>query len=235
MTKKIHIINHVDFESAGYISDWIAENDLILSETNIYNNDNFPDLADFDCLVSMGGPMSAALDDDKYPWFADEINFIKKAIYAEKKVLGICLGAQFIARALGAKVKVNQHKEIGWHNINFSPEILQTKFFSGFPTVFEAFHWHGDTFELPKDSIRIASSEGCANQGFIYGENVAGFQCHFEFTEKSLNRLIYKASKELVKSDYVMTKNEILNKIEMLKRNNELLKVFLDRFILGKF
>ena len=59
MTKKIHIINHVDFESAGYISDWIAENDLILSETNIYNNDNFPDLADFDCLVSMGGPMKS--------------------------------------------------------------------------------------------------------------------------------------------------------------------------------
>lgn len=134
-------------------------------------------------LVIMGGPMSAN-DEDRYPWLSDEMQLIRATIKAEKPTLGHCLGAQLIAKAMGAQVIANPSgPEIGWFPVEKTVAGRRSLWLKGLPESFLLFHWHGETFMLPEGGIPILSSALCANQAFSIGQHCLALQGHPEVTE----------------------------------------------------
>jgi GMP synthase-like glutamine amidotransferase len=123
----------------------------------------------FDWLIVMGGPMNVYQYRD-YPWLRAERRVIRDAVSANKRVLGVCLGAQLIADALGGKVFQNDHKEIGWFPVSAVPEGADSPFV--FPHETTVFHWHGDTVSLPPGGVWLARSPGCEHQAFSVGSRV---------------------------------------------------------------
>lgn len=224
---KIHYFQHETFESLGCIKDWIKKREYPVSATRFYENPVLPGLSDFDFLIIMGGPMGVH-DEDKYPWLKDEKLFIRKAIENNKVVLGICLGSQLIAAAMGAKVYRNEYKEIGWFPVQINNS---HKIFSILPKEIISAHWHGDTFELPDGAIHTAESSACKNQAFVYNNKIVGLQFHLEFTADSLNKLIENCRDELVKDHYVQTEKEIMDHLELLNTTNNFLFQILDNLV----
>lgn len=194
MTLRIHALYHVDFEELSYIKQWAENQGHSITLTRFYENDPLPDQDSFDWLVIMGGPMSIH-DETEFPWLLDEKYFIQQSINQGKTVIGVCLGAQLIADSLGAKVAPSGIKEIGWMPIQLTSQGLKHPLLKDLPKeAFTVFHWHGDGFDCPQGAVPIATSQGWANQGFIYQTPkhkelstwVLGWQCHFEVTEKSM-------------------------------------------------
>lgn len=180
-----------------------------ISYTRFYNHESPHNLNEIDLLIVMGGPMSVH-DEAQYPWLVEEKEAITAAVEAKKKILGICLGAQLIAVALGANVEQNREKEIGWFPIYKSSK-FSDKWSRVLPDRILAFHWHGETFTIPEGAERIYSSEACQNQGFIFGENVVALQFHLETTEALAESLIEQCGDELIDSKYIQTKEQMLN------------------------
>jgi len=203
----IHWIQHVPFEGLASIEPMLLEQGHAIQCTRLYKDEKFPAVSEIDWLIVMGGPMGI-YDDEQYAWLAREKRFIEQVIQAKKKVLGICLGAQLIADVLGAKVYKNVYREIGWFAIDRTTE--STPLDTVLPDHVEAFHWHGDTFDIPDGAVRLAASEACANQGFIYTDRVIGFQFHLETTLQSATALIEHCGNELDGSKYVQTSEQIL-------------------------
>ncbi|UPW83522.1 type 1 glutamine amidotransferase [Lysinibacillus sp. Ag94] len=144
---------------------------------------------------------------DSIPWLESEKMFIKEIIKANKPILGICLGAQLIAEALGAEVYKNQKgKEVGFYQVK-----KVTNEYDFLPSALEVLHWHGDTFELPKESKRLYSTDACSNQAFIYNSNVIGLQFHLEMTTNSLLRLVEEDRNYIEGGIYGQTAETILN------------------------
>ena len=217
---RIHYLQHVHFEDLGCIEDWAVSKGHRLTSTKFYEKELLPELSEFDWLIVMGGPMGV-YDFEKYEWLSGEKEFIGKAIQNGKIVLGICLGAQLIASALSAKVYPNTEKEIGWFPISLAQDSVATILFGESGDSFPVFHWHGDTFDLPPNATRIASSEICPNQAFIYAEKVIGLQFHFEVTEKSLQRMITFCGEELVDGKYIQSVQEIISHNRFISGINE--------------
>ena len=225
---KIHFLQHVPFEGPAGIADWIAEHDHTATITKLFNNEALPVLNSFDWLIVMGGPMGI-YDTQDYPWLTAEKEFIGKAITDNKAVIGICLGAQLIAGAMGAEVKANDHREIGWFDLAPSHELKDTVLDGVFPEKTLAFHWHGDTFDLPDNAKRIASSEACKNQGFILGDRVIGLQFHLETTPESASLLIENGRDDLDGSRFVQTEVEMLESPERFAVINKIMFALLSR------
>ncbi|HEY5392889.1 MAG TPA: type 1 glutamine amidotransferase [Hanamia sp.] len=225
---RIHYFQHVPFEGLGNIERWCNENNHTLSSTWFYENTIFPDLQELDWLVIMGGPMGVN-DEKKFSWLVNEKEFIKQAIEANKTVIGICLGAQLIAQVTGANVYQNERKEIGWFPIELTGEARKHKLFSRLKNPITVFHWHGDTFDLPKNSIRLASSEGCSNQGFLFKNKVLGLQFHLETTKENLETMIQNGKAELKKEKYIQTKKEIESQQDFFDDNRKILFTLLNR------
>ncbi|MDP6686087.1 MAG: type 1 glutamine amidotransferase, partial [Candidatus Omnitrophota bacterium] len=154
---RIHYLQHVPFEGIANISKWAKAKNHTVSGSLVYENQSLPMVTEFDSLVIMGGPMGV-YEDDKYPWLSKEKKYIEKAIKAEKLVFGVCLGAQLIADVLGAKVYKNQYKEIGWYDVTLTGEAKTSSVFSNLEKNFVAFHWHGDTFDIPAGAKRLAET-----------------------------------------------------------------------------
>lgn len=207
----IHYLQHVPFEGLGTIEEWALKHGHPLTATRFYNpRDFFPALEHFDLLVVMGGPMSVH-DTADYSWLKGEKWFIKQAIDAGKPVLGICLGAQLIAEALGASVYTGKEKEIGWHPIRRDAAFAGHQLAEAFGEEMTVFHWHGETFDLPAGAQRIASSAVCENQGFLYSDRVLGLQFHLETTAYSAESIIENAREELVDAPYIQDEETILS------------------------
>jgi GMP synthase-like glutamine amidotransferase len=152
-----------------------------------------------------------------------EKKLIRETIDAGKRVLGICLGAQLIAAALGAKVFKNPHREIGWFPIQRSPEANQHPFGELFPSQADVFHWHGDTFDLPKGAIRLASSAGCLNQAYAVSNHVLGLQFHLEMTPFGAEQLTIHCADELGAAPYVQSPEQILAEPSRFERINQMM------------
>ncbi len=206
---RILCLQHVPFEGLGSMDAYFREKGHPVHHTHLYLGQECPGMAAFDWLVVMGGPMGVH-DEMKYPWLSAEKRFIAEAVAQGKRVLGICLGAQLMAEALGARVSRNRHREIGWFPIRPSREIAATPLGPVFADSIEVFHWHGDTFEIPSNAVPIASSEACRNQGFILDHRVIGLQFHLETTPESARSLVENCGDELEASPYVQTREEIL-------------------------
>lgn len=226
---RLHYIQHVDFETPGTILEYAKNYNFTISNTKLYNNENLPNIEEFDILVIMGGPMNI-FEYDKYPWLKQEKTLIKSAIDNNKFVIGICLGAQLIADILGAKIYKNNFTEIGWHQISKN----NINFLKGFPSEFKVFHWHGDTFDLPPKAIRLFSSEACINQGFLYNAQTLGLQFHFEMTEQSVKTIINNCKDELVNEKYIQSEKEIINEDKYYLLNKTLLTALLNKFLIKK-
>lgn len=208
MKKKIHYFQHVPHEGLGYIEKWAQKTGIETGSTHFYKDEPLPKMKDFSMLIIMGGSMNV-YEDKKYPWLTDEKKFIEKSIKADKFVLGICLGAQLIADVLGAPVKKNFHKEVGWFPITLTENAQRSKLFSDMPERINVFHWHEDKFCIPRGARKIAQSEACPNQAFEYGEKIVGTQFHFEITKQYVRS--WCAESPIKKDKYVLSPKTMLS------------------------
>ncbi|MDR3652795.1 MAG: amidotransferase [Paludibacter sp.] len=220
----IHTLMHVPFEGLGCIEQWISKNKHSLSYTYFYENYRLPNVDEIDWLIVMGGPMGV-YDEAQYPWLIEEKEFIRKAIDNGKTVIGICLGSQLIAEALGAKVYPNKQKEIGWFDVNLANS---NTMFESFENSFPVFHWHGDTFDLPVGSTHLMSSDVCKNQAFLFNEKVLGLQFHLEVTTQTLKGMVENGASELIENVTIQSASEILGQTLHIEANNRKMFQILD-------
>lgn len=224
----VHWLQHAAHEELGCIAPWLARRGARVTHTRLYAGEPTPATADFDALIVMGGPMNI-YEHAAHPWLVAEKTLIRAAIAAEKKLLGICLGSQLIADVLGGPVTRNAHTEIGWFDVTLNDQGRAHSAFADWPDHFEAFHWHGDTFAIPPGAINLMSSEGCAHQGFSWGERVLGLQFHLEVTAADAHTWF---AQERPKPDrYVQPPEFILEQTARFALNNRLMLRLLDRFL----
>lgn len=225
---KIHYLQHVPFEGLGMMAPLILKDGHRLTSTKFFKPYMMPSVQDFDCLIVMGGPMGVD-DDSVYPWLRDEKKLIEDAVKHKKNILGICLGAQLIAQVLGTKVYPNKYREIGWFDIETTQAVNDTILADVFPQKKNSvFHWHGDTFDIPKGAVHIAKSEGCLNQGFVFENHIIGFQFHLESTQQTIKNLILNCSDEIDGSKYVQSETKILSKTGYFTNINNLMRRVLE-------
>jgi GMP synthase-like glutamine amidotransferase len=226
MGLRVHWLQHVPFEGLGSIEDWLAHRRARVSSTRFFDQPRLPGVGDFDLLLVMGGPMSVN-DEAAHPWLKDEKRLIATAIDAAKPVLGVCLGAQLIASALGAGVRRNPVAEIGWFPVERTagPSAAGLE---GLPSRTEAFHWHGETFDLPPGARLAARSEACENQAFTVGDRVVAFQFHLETTPASARALVESCRADLAPGPFVQAQHQILGKPEQFARVNAIMRRVLD-------
>lgn len=202
-----HILQHVAFEGPGSIGAWLEMAGCAIGYTRFHDDVTLPDPATVDLLVVMGGPMSVN-DEAGFPWLAAEKRFIADMIRSGRPVLGVCLGAQLIASALGARVFPNREREIGWFPVEAEAHDDPSLF--RFPPSVEVFHWHGETFDLPAGAVRLARSAACDNQAFQFGRAVIGLQFHLETTPGSAHNLVEHCRDELQPAPHVQSATDIL-------------------------
>lgn len=228
----IHILMHESFEAPGAIEIWAKDNNHNLSYTRFYKNEKLPErVENIDYLIVMGGPQCPITTEIECPHFhaKEEIEFIKKAVAGNKLLLGVCLGAQLIGEALGARFDHSPNREIGVFDLTLTKDAENDPIFSKFPKTFPVGHWHGDMPGLTSDTKILATSKGCPRQIVQYSNKIYGFQCHFEFTRESMNGMIENSVQEL--NHY---KNlPYIESVEQLKKHdftniNALLFKFLD-------
>jgi len=177
---RVLAFRHVPFEGVGLIAPALEERGLSLEYVDLYGPQaKLPQVTDAAGLIFLGGPMSV---NDPLPYLTQESDLIVQAVERGQPVLGICLGSQLIARALGGRVYRNPQKEIGWFDIRLTEAASTDALFSGVNPLETVFHWHGETFELPAGATHLAYSDACRNQAFRVGSNVYGLQFHLEVT-----------------------------------------------------
>ena len=227
----LYCIQHVPYEHPGIIMQWATSRALTIETLLLQEDPVFPRLNPDDMLLVMGGPMGA-FDDAQYPWMPKEKQFIKDAIAHRIPTIGICLGAQMIAAVLDADVTANAYTEIGFFPVAMSKSAAQNPLFSDVPRVFTPFHWHSDTFFIPKGAMRIAGNDACMNQGFIGPGKVLGLQFHLEVNTKLIDEWTDKLPPQ---SDppYVQSLAEITAAAARhTSLNRTILETVLDRFYL---
>jgi len=194
---RVVCLQHVPFESPGAILSWAELRLHDVSVIPLYERAaRLPALSEFDMLVVMGGPMSVH-DEGEFAWLKTEKTLIRSAIDANKKVLGICLGAQLIAHTLGAKVAPHIRREIGWFPISWHEQALMLPLLAKQPSSLCVLHWHGDRFEIPFGAFLLASSDACDHQAFLYEKHVLGLQFHLETDEVLLEAMLTDCADEL--------------------------------------
>ncbi len=202
----IHSLEHQSYEGPGRIADWARARGHALTRTALHAGEPMPSLESFDLLVVMGGSMNI-YEHREHPWLVEEKRFLGEVIAAGKPVLGICLGAQLLADALGGKVFQNAEKEIGWWPVRVFDRRAP---FAHFPDRLTVMHWHGDTFSLPPGARAVAESAGCAQQAFVQGDRVVGLQFHLEQGPVAVAELAAACAAELVPARYVQTRAQLV-------------------------
>lgn len=197
---KIYVLQHHPVENLGAIADALEGAALAWQYVRVADGQPVPaDMKGAGGLIVMGGPMGV-YQAERYPWLRDEMRLIEDAVKSNLPVLGVCLGAQIVAAALGAKVKRNPNgKEIGWHQIRLSDSANDDRLMRGLPATLTPFHWHGDIFELPDGAVSLASSDKTPCQAFRYGDKAYGFQFHLEVTAESVAAMAAAFAKDLMR------------------------------------
>lgn len=208
---KAQIIQHVPFEGAGYVATWLDRHGAAVETTHLYRGDKLVCDPSRDLVVIMGGPMSVN-DGASFPWLEDEKRYIQGLVRIGTPLLGICLGAQLIASALGARVYPADQKEIGWFPIE---TVGQGSEVFRFPETLPVFHWHGETFDLPAGSELLARSAACENQAFQIGQRIIGLQFHLETTPESVRSMLDACVSDLVSGGRYVQSGQIIERAEL--------------------
>ena len=189
--RRLLVFQHVAHEILGNLDPLLRGSGFRIRYVNFGRQPDYqPDISKYHGLIVLGGPMNCD-QSDRYPHLETEVAVIQEAITHGKPVLGICLGAQLIARALDARVSKNPVKEIGWYDLIPTEAAADDPLFSHFSGHQQIFQWHGDTFEIPDGAVHLASSPDCANQAFRYSDHVYGLQFHLEVDEPMINRWLH--------------------------------------------
>ncbi|WP_164503701.1 type 1 glutamine amidotransferase [Pleionea sediminis] len=185
---KVLVFQHVPYEPLGTLDALLRAQKHRVRYVNFGRHpDAQPDVASYDALIVLGGPMNIG-QEVSYPHLNTEKECIRQAIEQEMPVLGICLGAQLLAAAFGARVYPAPEREIGWYPMKQTNLGKQDSIIGEFEALTDVFQWHGHTFELPKEGELLLSGEGCRNQAFRIGNNVYGFQFHLEANRALIRR-----------------------------------------------
>lgn len=223
VSKKIHVLQHVEVEGPAYIKEWANAKGVSLSYTYFYENYEIPSPDAFDLLVVMGGPMGVN-DTVAYPWILEERAFIKQCIEINKPILGICLGSQFLAKACGSSVYRNTQPEIGWFPLTLSENnTIPSSLKAILPSKPEVFHWHGDTFDIPTKAIHLYSSSATPNQAFLIEDKIIALQFHLEATNESLRNMTDTFADHLVESEFVQDAESIISQENLVRENNQIM------------
>jgi GMP synthase-like glutamine amidotransferase len=181
---RVLAFRHVPFEHLGRIEPELASRGIGIDYADLYQPGAAePDPARYHGLIFMGGAMSV---NDGLPYLEREARWIAQAVAAGRPVLGVCLGAQLIAKALGARVYRNPVKEIGWFEIELTGEGAADPLFAGAAQRETVFQWHGETFDLPPGARWLASSPACRHQAFRIGASAYALQFHLEVTPEMI-------------------------------------------------
>jgi len=225
----IHVLQHVPFEGPAQIAHWAERRGHDLAISHLYAGDPLPDLDAFDRLVVMGGPMGVG-DEAEYSWLRPEKARIADAIRAGKSVVGVCLGAQLIAEALGAEVFPNAVKEIGWLPIELTEAGRAHPLLEDLPPAPTVFHWHGDTFSLPDGAVHLARSAHCEQQAFLYDGRVLALQFHLESTPDSVAAICTHCADEIQPAATIQTAAEMREAdLDTYSAITRMLEALLDR------
>lgn len=184
---RVLAIRHVPYEGLGLIEPALAARGIGLEWEEIGARVDDERLKEFAGLILMGGPMSV---NDPEPWVEAELDLILHAAKRDLPILGVCLGAQLIAKAFGARVYRNTVKEIGWFETRWTEAAASDPLLCGLPDPCQIFQWHGETFDLPANSVWLARTQTCAHQAFRIGHRVWGLQFHLEVTPEMIQEWV---------------------------------------------
>jgi len=194
---KVIVLQHEPFEKLGIIAGALTSHAISYAYIRSFEGQPVPrQTSDADGLIVMGGSMGV-YEHHWYPFLLDEIKLIERAIDEGKPVLGVCLGSQLLATALGGHVTKAPGKEIGWYPIKLRPAAAGDKLFAEAPASFTAYHWHGDLFEVPAGASSLASSELTEHQAFRYGDSAYGLLFHMEATQRIVEDMVSGFAGEL--------------------------------------
>ncbi|GMK42160.1 amidotransferase [Paenibacillus sp. CCS19] len=223
---KVLALKHFEFDDTMALEQWtsLGAHELLIVDPANGLVEAWLEAAEL--LVILGGPMSA-YDDEKLDWLVEEKRFIARAIEQDKKILGICLGAQLLAELLGGSVHRHETKEIGWHRIERTAE--RHPWVDDLPEAFHSFQWHGDTYVLPKEARRLAESEACGQQAFAWGDRILALQFHLETTPACIDQMLTRWANELVSAPYVQDAAHIRSEIGRSSESFRMLHMILDR------
>lgn len=178
--QKILVFQHVPYEPLGTLDPLLKEAGFRIRYVNFGRDPKTrPTLDNYAALIVLGGPMNSD-QIDTYPNLITEVEIIREAVARDMSVLGICLGAQLLAKALGGSVRRNAVREIGWYDVDVTAEGLADPVLSTFAKQQQVFQWHEDGIELPPGTVHLASSPASPVQAFRHGEHAYGFQFHLE-------------------------------------------------------
>ncbi len=220
-------LQHIGIEGPGALVEWAHARGFDVWTVPLYAEAPTPALRDDDLLVVLGGPMSVG-DDRRLGWLKREKAFLGEALEAGRRVVGICLGAQLIADALGARVRPNACKEIGWYEVT-----QQAPPFSGsrLPRAFDAYHWHSEAFELPDDATRLWSSDACDEQGFVWRDRALALQFHLEATPAQVDAMCACFPDDLAGTGRVQSRAEMLAEPARFASAYRVLATLMDEFV----
>ena len=227
-----HCIQHELNEGPGHIADWLGAHGHSLTFTKLFEpNPIFPALADFDGLLILGGRMGVG-DEAAYPWLRAEKEFLRQVLRVGKITLGIGLGAQLLAEALGGEVRPNPAPEIGFWTVRFSSRSLEHPLLRGWPEKAAVLHWHHDTLSVPPAGMRVGMSAGCATQGFVWGDGVIGLQFHPEMSREMAEELLRKQGHETAEEqEFVQTAAQIRERLKSVWKGRVLLEQLLANMV----
>lgn len=227
---KVDILYHSYRPALGNIAAWLSDNQLDYRTTSFVKKEKPTPIDEIDCLIILGGFFHVN-DTDKEPWLKDELDYIKDAIDKEKTVIGICLGAQLIALALGYKVEKNNSPEFGWFDIELTKAGIDSSVLHGIPKKFTGLHLHSDIIILPEDKPSLAKSEATYSQMFAE-KTAVGIQFHAEQTEETLNKMFSKMGNSLEKGKYQQTEIEMRDGYKYLETNKKIINAILSNCII---
>ncbi len=180
------IVKNISIEGPGLWEGVVEERGMKYRVVEAYEEEVPTDPEPYSHVLILGGPMSAN-EEERYPFLVREIELISKCVEVDKPLLGICLGSQLIAKTLGSRIYPAPAKEIGWHVVELTRPAAMDFLFSFMPKEVTVFQWHGETFDLPRHSVRLAASEVCPNQAFRFKNHIYGLQFHLEVTQGMVN------------------------------------------------